>query len=63
MTLNDVLSHPLTHRVCKHTHDYGFYVTLAMFQREFLILCGAGFMVLVCVSYIQLRLGLEGDKE
>lgn len=58
-----VLTHPLTPRIAKHAHDYGFYVTLAFFQKEFLFLCGAGFTILVVVSYVQWKLNLDGDKE
>jgi hypothetical protein len=59
MKLNDVLSHPLTHRVAKHTHDYGFYITLAMFQKEFIILLVSGAVLMVTISFVQFKLGLE----
>lgn len=57
------LDHPMTYRICKHTHDYGFYVTLAIFQKEFIILVGAGLVVMVSISYFQWKLNLDGDKE
>lgn len=57
-----LLAHPLTHRVAKHTHDYGLYLSLAVFQKEFFILMGVGAIVIVTLSIIQFHLGLEEEK-
>ena len=63
MKLAGILTHPLTHRIARHTHDYGLYLTLAMFQKEFYVLMFSGAMVIVMLSYFQLKFNLDDGKD
>lgn len=54
---------PIVHRIARHTHDYGLYLSLAIFQKEFLILAFTGATIIVLVTWVQFKLHLEDGKE
>lgn len=63
MKLEPILEHPLTHRIARHTHDYGLYVSLALFQKEFIFLLFSGAFIIVTISFLQWKAGLDDGKE